>query len=592
MNEPSISDYALIGDTRTAALCSSSGSIDWMCAPGFDSDPIFGKLIGGPTAGSFAVTVEDVVTARRTYKDDSAVLETNIRTPDGTGSLVEAMAIEVTGALLPQTVLVRRLRCETGRLQMRILFDPKLGLPGRPPRTARRCGALVCDWGSLAVSLQSFPDLEISAGTEIAVDLSAGSDLTLVMGIADRAPAIFLSPDGVDEVLTETQLWWERWSADIDYDGPFRTAVLRSLITLQLLTFSPSGAPVAAPTTSLPEVIGGTRNWDYRYSWPRDASIGLAAFLAVGRPELAHSYMHWLLHANRLSRPRLKVLYTMYGKPPPEEREITDVPGYRGSLPVRIGNEARTQHQLDVYGWVVDAAWLMTDSGHELHGETWRAVRGVADVVADRWQEPDSGIWEVRGDPLHYVHSKMMAWLCLDRALRIAEARKDTPSKSTRRWTQQRDRIRTDVRAHGYDSATGSYVRSYGSTGLDAALLILPILEFEDHPERVTGTIAAIRRELETGGLVFRYPPDSDGMAGREGAFLPCSFWLVQALARTGRREEASDLFERLLGMANDVGLFSEEIDPSSGELLGNFPQAFTHATVIQAAMSLDRKGD
>ena len=592
MTEPSISDYALIGDTRSAALCSSDGSIDWMCAPGFDSDPIFGKLIGGPAAGSFAVTVDDVVTARRTYKDGSAVLETDIRTPDGTGRLVEAMAIEVTGALLPQTVLVRRLHCETGRLRIRILFDPKLGLPGRPPRTARRCGALVCDWGSLALSLQSWPDLEISAGTEIAVDLPAGSDLTLVMGIADRAPAIFLSPDGVDDVLADTQQWWERWSADIDYDGPFRTAVLRSLITLQLLTFSPSGAPVAAPTTSLPEVIGGTRNWDYRYSWPRDASIGLAAFLAVGRPELAHSYMHWLLHANRLSRPRLKVLYTMYGKPPPKEREITDVPGYRGSLPVRVGNDARTQHQLDVYGWVVDAAWLMTDSRHELHAETWRAVRGVADVVADRWQEPDSGIWEVRGDPLHYVHSKMMAWLCLDRALRIAEARKDTPSTSTRRWTTQRDRIRSDVRANGYDSAIGSYVRSYGSKDLDAALLILPVLEFEDDPERVAGTIAAIRRGLETGGLVSRYRSDSDGMKGREGAFLPCSFWLVQALARTGRRAEASALFEKLLGMANDVGLFSEEIDPSSGELLGNFPQAFTHATLIQAAMSLDRNGD
>ncbi|MDQ3957553.1 MAG: glycoside hydrolase family 15 protein, partial [Actinomycetota bacterium] len=461
MNEAPISDYALIGDTRTAALCASTGSIDWMCAPRFDSEPIFGKLIGGPDAGSFAVTVDDVVASRRRYGENTAIVETEVESRAGTGRVTEGMAVEVTGALLPQTVLVRKVVCERGRLAVRILFDPKLGLPGRRPRASRRAETLICDWGALGVTLQSFPSVDVTPGTEIEAHVVAGSELILVMTIVDRTPAILVSHEQTRALLDDTKRWWEKWVTDIHYDGPFRPAVLRSLITLQLLTFSPSGAPVAAPTTSLPEEIAGVRNWDYRFSWPRDASIGLAAFLAVGRPELAHSFMHWLLHASRLSRPHLKVLYTLYGKPSPKEREVAGVPGYRGSVPVRIGNDARVQHQLDVYGWVVDAAWLLTQAGHDLHAETWRAICGIADVVAERWREPDAGIWEVRGDPLHYVHSKMMAWLCLHRALRIAEVQ-GVSSKRSRKWTEQRDRIRSDVRERGWNTTAGSYVRSYG----------------------------------------------------------------------------------------------------------------------------------
>jgi GH15 family glucan-1,4-alpha-glucosidase len=592
MSEAKISDYALIGDTRTAALCTATGSLDWMCAPGFDSDPIFGRLVGGSAAGSFRMTVNGVVATNRSYRGDSAVLQTTIESSAGVGQLVEGMAVEVTGSLLPQTVLIRRLTCDRGTLSARILFDPKLGFSGKRPRVARRAGALVCDWGSLAVGLQTFPDIHMSTGQETSVEVPEGSDLTIVMSVADRAPVICVSEDRARSLLEETESWWNKWSAEIEYDGSHRGDVVRSLITLQLLTFSPSGAPVAAPTTSLPEEVGGVRNWDYRFSWPRDASIGLAAFLAVGKPQLAHSFMHWLLHASRLSRPHLKVLYTLYGKPSAKEREVDDVPGYRGSVPVRIGNEARTQHQLDVYGWVVDAAWLLTKSGHDLHPETWRAISGMAEYVARHWQEPDAGIWEVRGDPVHHVHSKMMAWLCLDRALRIAETRRPRPARK-RRWSEQRDRVKADVVERGFDERLNSYVGSYGSGEVDAALLVLPVLEFDDQPERVTGTIDFIRRELEIdGGFVYRYRPGSDGLGGGEGAFLPCSFWLVQALARTGRRDEAEAVFAKLLGVANDVGLFSEEIDPSTGELLGNFPQAFTHATLVQAALSLIGQDD
>ncbi|MDQ3914237.1 MAG: glycoside hydrolase family 15 protein [Actinomycetota bacterium] len=592
MSGSSIADYGLIGDTRTAALSALHGSIDWMCAPAFDSEPIFGRLVGGEGAGSFQVEVEGVTGARRTYVGDSAVIETRLESRRGSGRLVDAMVVDVTGRLLPQTVLIRRLSCDDGELVGRVRFDPKLGLRGRPPRTSRRAGVLVCEWGSLALGLQAFPEIELAPGDDVGVAVPAGSSLTLVMTLAHRCPVTYLARASVDALLDATLRWWADWSTYIGYEGPFRGAVTRSLATLQLLTYSPSGAPVAAPTTSLPEEIGGVRNWDYRFSWPRDASIGLAAFLAVGKPDLAHSFMHWLLHSSRLTRPALAVLYTLFGRSPAEEREIPDVPGYRGSVPVRVGNDAQTQHQLDVYGWVVDAAWLLTDSGRELHAETWRAVAGMADFVAGHWQEPDAGIWEVRGEPLHHVHSKMMAWLCLDRAVRIARARGGR-ARRVARWSEEKERIRSDVAARGFDAAAGTYVRSYGSTDLDAAVLLLPVLGFDDDPARVRGTIDAIRRKLATDdGLVYRYPPGSDGIAGHEGAFLPCSFWLVQALALTGRADEATRLFEDLLGRANDLGLFSEEIDPSSGELLGNFPQALTHASVVQAALSLNVKDD
>jgi GH15 family glucan-1,4-alpha-glucosidase len=582
-----ISDYALIGDTRTGALVSSSGSIDWMCVPRFDGEPVFGRLIEGEEGGSFSLKVERSKMNRR-YLPRSAVLETQVTSPVGAGRLVEGMVTSVSGKLLPQLILVRRIVCEQGKLSVLMNFDPRLGLPARSPtRVARRANTLVCEWGAMALGLAVSPGVDVRPGRETSVELSAGSSLTVVVTLSDRSPVVFLSPERAFDLLQTTDRWWREWASTTTYGGPFTEAVLRSLITLRLLTFSPSGAPVAAPTTSLPEVIGGERNWDYRFSWPRDASIGLAAFIGLGKEDEAHSFMHWLLHASRLSRPRLRVLYTLYGKDSPGEQELNEVAGYSASLPVRIGNAACTQHQLDVYGWVLDAAWLLSRSGRRLHRETWRALSGFADFVVKHWREPDAGIWEIRGEPAHHVHSKLMAWLCLDRALRIA-AMRQFANERTRRWGHERDQLRADIRARGLDEAAGVYVRSYGSTDLDAALLILPVLGFEDDQSIVRATIAAIRRQLEPHeGIVYRYRPGSDSMRGREGGFLPCSFWLVQALARTGRANEAAELFDRLLDLANDVGLFAEEIDPLSKAHLGNHPQAFTHATLIQAAMSL-----
>ena len=583
-----IADYALIGDTRTAALCSSQGSIDWLCAPRFDSNPVFGRLIGDERAGRFFIAPEGVRSTSRAYRRHSAVLETTWRTETGELILTEGMVLDVQTKLLPQALLVRRVRCTNGTATLRINFDPKLGLPGRSPRSERRHGELVCTWGSLAVSLRSQPDLALRPDQERIFELRVGEQLTLVMTVADRAPLVLISPDAAFAELARTEAWWQQWSGKLLYEGEFRDAVTRSLITLRLLTYSPSGAPVAAPTTSLPEVLGGARNWDYRLSWPRDASIGIGAFLGVGKTEEAHSFMHWLLHASRLTRPRLEVLYTIYGKPGPMERELNEMTGYKGSRPVRTGNAASSQHQLDVYGWVVDAARLLSQSNNGLHSETRRAVAGFANFVSRTWREPDAGIWEVRGEPHHYVHSKLMAWVTLDRAIRIDQHNRGWRRRH-RHWIAERAALASEIQEHGFSDKHNSYVWRYGSEQVDAALLILPIVELENQASaRVAGTVAAIRRELDAGdGLLYRYAPGADDLEGREGAFLPCSFWLVQALVRMGQIEEAKGLFERLLGLANDVGLLSEEIDPTTKQFLGNHPQAFTHATVVQAALAL-----
>ncbi|HEX2050117.1 MAG TPA: glycoside hydrolase family 15 protein [Actinomycetota bacterium] len=586
---PTIEGYALVGDTRTAALVSRAGSIDWMCVPRFDAPPLFGRLVDRDAGGSFSIDVAGTTSATRRYLDGSAVLETAITSSTGRARVTDAMVGDVTGRLLPHNVLVRKLVCDAGDVTVDVTFDPRHGLPGKSPqRHGRVRGALVCEWGSLAVSLSS-TGVDVVPGRAARVALSAGDAITFVVSVADRSPLILVPPDDGERLTSSTAAWWRSWSEGLRYDGPHRDAVVRSLITLRLLTYSPSGAPVAAPTTSLPEAIGATRNWDYRYAWPRDASIGVAAFLAAGDRELAHAFMHWLLHASRLTRPRLSVMYDVYGRPAPDEQHV-DASGYMDSTPVRVGNAATAQHQLDVYGWVIDAGSLLESSGGRVHGETWRALAGFGDVVAAQWTRPDAGIWEVRGRPAHYVHSKLMAWLALDRLLRMA-ARRRVRRTRVRAWTRERDRIAAWVRTRGVDESRGALVWKEGGADLDASLLLLPVLEFEPPGSPLTiATIDAIRRELEIApGLVLRYRRLADDLDGDEGAFLPCSFWLVQALARAGRLDEAHETFGTLLSYANDVGLWGEEMDPSTKAHLGNFPQAFTHATLVQAALALQR---
>lgn len=584
-----VEDYGLLGDTRTAALTSSNGSIDWLCIPRFDSHPVFGRLVGGQDAGYFRLgPVDPAPVIDRRYRSNSATLETTWDTGAGRLTLTEGMVAEVSGRLLPSTLLVRRLRAEGGPVRAVIELDPRLGERHRRPRAGHRGEVLVCTWPSVAIGVSTGPHVRVEPGRPTIVTVMPGHPLTITLAVAHREPLVYVDTDTAWDALEADELRWQAWCHDIDRDLPHRDMVVRSLLVLRLLTYSPSGAPVAAPTTSLPEDPGGVRNWDYRFAWPRDASIGIAAFLGVGKHDEARHFLAWLLHASRLDRPRLPVLFTLDGRHPAAERELVGWPGYRDSHPVRTGNGAAGQHQLDGYGWVLDAGWLLEAAGHRLYSETWRTMAGFADTVAAQWREPDSGIWEIRADAAHHVHSKIMAWLALDRALRIADGH-HTSTRRRRRWAAERDALAADIAEHGFDHAAGTFTRSYGSRDTDAALLVLPLIGLEPADSaRVRGTVDTISKDLTAGGpLLYRYPPGQDGLPGTEGAFLPCSFWLVRALAASGRASEARDLFDQLVALASPVGLYGEEMDPLTGHHLGNFPQALTHAALVQAALAL-----
>ena len=588
-----IEDLGMIGDTRTAALVGSDGSIDWMCIPSFDGSPVFGRLVGGVAAGRFRMGPNAPATViDREYRHETATLRTTWVTDAGRLTLTEAMVSEVAGRFLPTTLLVRRLSAVEGPVEVGIEFDPRLGERHVAPRVERRGDVTVCSWGAEAMALTCSANLDLEPGRTHTVTIEAGEDLTIVVGVADHEPLIYVDPARAWAAVCDDERGWRSWCADIPDDIPHRDTVVRSLLTLRLLTYSPSGAPVAAPTTSLPEDPGGIRNWDYRFAWPRDASIGIGAFLGVGKDDEARHFLAWLLHASRRDRPRLPVLLTLHGRHPRGEGEMTGWPGYANSRPVRVGNGAADQHQLDGYGWVIDAAWLLTAAGHGLYTETWRALRGFVDEVVARWRDPDAGIWEVRGDEAHHVHSKLMAWLALDRALAISATQR-TPKRQQDAWRRERAALAADIAAHGYNDVVGAYTRTYGSDDLDAAVLVLPLLGVEPAAsERIRSTVAAIRRELGAGGpLVYRYPPGEDGLPGGEGAFLPCSFWLVQALALTGDVSEARSVFDELVAMAGPLGLFAEEVDPETGAFIGNFPQALSHASLVQAALALRGAG-
>ena len=585
-----IGDHGLIGDTRSAALVAPDGSIDWLCLPRFDSPPVFGRLIGGEAAGSFSVSpAEPARLERRSYRGDTATLETTWALEGGRVILSDSMVAEVSGRLLPANLLVRRLVSSGRPVQMTLRVSPRFGYERSPARrVAGRGGALVFEHRGLAMSLATDADTDLVPDEEVRFEVRPERPVTIVLGASHRAPLVLVPPAVAAEEAARDEDGWQQWADGIAAADRHRAVVTRSLLTLRLLTYSPSGAPVAAPTTSLPERLGGERNWDYRYAWPRDASIGIGALLAAGKDQDARAFLAWLLHASRLARPRLPALFTLDGRPGTSERALDGWPGYADSRPVRVGNGAADQHQLDGYGWVLDAAWLLTDSGHRLYGETWRAMARFADHVADTWSLPDAGIWERRDEPRHHVHSKLMAWLALDRAARIARSRGGRAVARATRWTEARDDLAAELREHGYDEQVGAYTAAYGVRALDAAVLLLPLVDIEPAGSaRVAGTVDAIREQLGAGGpLLYRYR-EADGLEGSEGAFLPCSFWLVQALARTGRLEEAEELFDELVGLGGPLGLFAEEVDPSTGAFLGNYPQALTHSTLLQAAFAL-----
>ncbi|HET7044374.1 MAG TPA: glycoside hydrolase family 15 protein, partial [Gaiellaceae bacterium] len=525
----------------------------------------------------------------RRYLPDSNVLETTFRTASGSVRVTDLMALTHRDHLAPLREVVRRVEGLAGSVRMRYRVEPRFGYGRARVEYGRRSGRPFASAGAHAVALSCWEagECEVSdGGFAGAFEAREGSAALLVLSSTHSQPAVLPSREGIERRVERTLEFWPEWASRAEYDGPWRDAVVRSALALKLCVFAPSGAVVAAPTTALPETLGGARNWDYRFTWVRDASWTLDALLALGYSDEAHAFIWWLMHASRRTQPRLNVLYRVDGDSHAPERELGNLEGYRGSTPVRVGNGAIEQRQLDIYGALLSAIWLYATRVRSLDADTAKTVADIADLVARIWHEPDSGIWEVRSAPTHFVQSKVLCWVALDRAAKLAE-QGVLPGKRAELWRSEADAIRSFVDEQGWDAGRGSYVRATDMRELDASLLTLPLLGWPDE-ERSRGTVDAVRRELGHGPYVYRYRgTDGVGATGEEGSFLTCSFWLADALARTGRVDDAAKLMDELVGLANDVGLFSEEVDPRDGSFLGNFPQALTHLALVNAAVSI-----
>ena len=582
-----IRDYAAIGDGRTAALVGRDGAVDWLCLPDLDSPSVFAAALDAQRGGRFALAPTIPFRADRRYLPATNVLETNFVTSEGTVRVTDALTLPLVG-LSPYRELVRRVEGLSGRVPLRWTVEPRLRYGKHVPRFTRRAGVPVASDGGDAVALSHWDVGEpviTTSGLSARFLSDVGSDGVLALTAAHREPLVFPPRDDVLARLAGTARSWESWAAERTYSGPWREAVVRSALALKLLVFAPTGAIAAAATTSLPEEIGGSRNWDYRFSWPRDAAFTLQALLALGCAREAEAFFSWLLHASQLTHPRLQVLYRLNGRSEAREERLA-FEGYRGSAPVRIGNAASSQLQLDVYGEVLLAVKRFAEAAGGLDREHGARVADLADHVVTTWREADAGIWEARNDPAQYTQSKMMCAVALDCALALAE-RGDIRDDRVESWAREREAIRDFVETHCYSSRLGSYTRAAGDDTVDASLL-LGVLAGYDRADasRLVGTVDAVRAELGNGALVHRYVGD-DGLPGEEGAFVACSFWLVEALARQGRVDDAAALMDELVGMANDVGLLSEEIDPDSGAFLGNFPQGLSHLALINAAVAV-----
>jgi GH15 family glucan-1,4-alpha-glucosidase len=580
-------DYAAIGDGRAVALVASDGSLDWLCLPDLDSPSAFGSILDPEKGGSFSLAPEAPFTARRRYLPDTNVLETTFETEEGAVRVVDAMLLPSSG-LAPGRELARRVEGLAGRVPMCWRVEPLFEYGNMPPRIACHGGTPVATGGRDALAVSAWGAGEpVLDGHSISSSFPAtpGHVGLVVLSAAHGEPLVFPSRAEVESRLADTIAFWRQWVAGRSYDGPWREAVIRSALALKLLIHSPSGAIAAAATASLPEQIGGERNWDYRFCWVRDSAFTLHALMQLGCPHESESFFWWLLHASQLTHPRLRVLYRLNGGERAPESTLS-LAGYRCSRPVRIGNGAAGQEQLDIYGDLMQTAWSYSVAGGHLDRDTGRRLAEVADLVCALWSRPDCGIWEVRSDALHFTHSKMMCWVALDRAVRLAE-RGDLPGAHAAKWRTQAEAIRTFIEERCWSEELGSYVRSPDTRELDASLLLGALMNYPSKRDpRMIATIAAIRRELGHGPLLDRYSGE-DGLAGGEGAFLCCSFWLADALARTGRVDDATELMDRLMRVANDVGLYAEEVDQDTGEFLGNMPQGLVHLALINAAVAV-----
>lgn len=592
-----LEDYALLGDTHTAALAGRDGSIDWLCLPRFDSDACFAALLGGPEHGRWllAPAGEHRVTSRR-YRGDSLVLETEFATPDGTVRLVDCMPVGAPTGQEHHIDLVRRVEGISGQVPLRTELLLRFGFGRTEPWLRTDQGRLVAVAGPHTVYFDGPVDLDdVRSGTvarELAVSAGEAVDFQLSWCRLGEPPAPVLDAAGA---IDRTHRWWQEWADRGRYRGPYRDAVRRSLVTLKALTYAPSGGIVAAPTSSLPEQLGGVRNWDYRFCWIRDATFTLLALLEAGYQAEAVAWREWLLRAVAGRPEQMQIMYGVSGERRLTEVEVDWLPGYEGSAPVRIGNAAAEQVQLDVYGELMDALHQARANGIEPDPDAWQVQRELMDFLESHWQDPDEGIWEIRGPRRDFTHSKVMAWVAADRAVRaVTQFGLAGPAD---RWRRLRSEIFDEVCAKGYDPDRGTFTQYYGSQALDAALLLVPAVGFlpPDDP-RVTGTVAAVERELLQDGFVLRYSHDAssaqvDGLPPGEGAFLACSFWLADAHALAGNTVRAREVYERVLGLANEVGLLAEEYDPQRRRMVGNFPQALSHLGLVETASNLAGPG-
>jgi GH15 family glucan-1,4-alpha-glucosidase len=583
MSEP-IEDYALIGDTHTAALVSRGGSVDWLCAPRFDSGACFAALLGSSEHGRWLLAPQEpVLETRRSYRDGTLVLDTELRTASGRVRIVECMP---PGESLVN--VVRLVEGVQGEVAMRMELILRLDYGRIVPWVRRRNGQILAVAGPDALLLHTpVPTQGENLTTVASFRVAAGERVPFVLS---WFPSHEAQPPLIDAVaeIERAEVWWREWSGRCTYEGPWRDAVVRSLVTLKALTYAPTGGIVAAVTTSLPEWPGGQRNWDYRYTWLRDATFTLYALLISGFHDEACAWRDWLLRTVAGSPAQLQIMYGLAGERRIPELTLDWLPGHQGSRPVRVGNAAAQQRQLDVYGELMDI--LYQSRSHGLHADPygWRVQCAVLDFLESDWEKSDHGLWEVRGAARCFTHSRMMAWVAFDRAVRSVELFGEKGPAA--RWRALRDRIHADVCEHGWNPQKQAFVQSYGSGVIDASLLMMPLVGFlPAHDPRVASTVAAIERELLHDGLVRRYRVEQtdDGLDSEEGAFLLCSFWLADCYVLLGRHAEARALFERLLAIRNDVGLLAEEYDPVGRRMLGNFPQAFSHVGLINTAFNL-----
>jgi GH15 family glucan-1,4-alpha-glucosidase len=579
-----IENYALVGDCHTAALVGNDGCIDWLCLPRFDSGACFAALLGGPEHGRWLLApAAKPRRVERRYRGDTLILETDFETEEGSVRIIDFMPLSDH-----RWDIVRIVEGLSGRVSLRMELVVRFDYGSIVP-WVRRAGDILL--------LTAGPDtLELAASVAVAGEnlksvaefyVSAGERQSFVLNYrpshVDTRPAI-----DADRALIDTESLWQEWSGRCTYRGQWRHSVLRSLITLKALTYKPTGGLIAAPTTSLPEWPGGMRNWDYRYCWLRDATFTLNALLLAGYDDEASAWREWLLRAVAGSPDDLQILYGVTGVRRLDEYEVAWLPGYEKSVPVRLGNAAAKQFQLDVYGEVMDTLHLARVAGLPPEPEAWKVQVALLKFLESHWERPDDGLWEVRGPRRHFTHSKIMAWVAFDRAIKDAE--QDGLEGPIERWRQLRDAIHRQVCEDGFDSKENTFVQSYDSTHLDASLLLIPQVGFLPADDsRVVGTIAAIERRLVVDGLVLRYSTttDVDALPPGEGTFLPCSFWLADSYLLTGRRQESEALFERLLSLSNDVGLFAEEYGARAKRMLGNFPQALTHMALVNTARLL-----